>query len=74
MRLSEFDRAVREEFGSRALSMVSDLSLSAVQFRTAREALDDGEPPRAVWLALCAEAEVPDARRYGVGRLDPRGK
>ena len=28
--------------------------------------------PREVWLALCAETDVPPERRYGVGRLEPR--
>ncbi|HCU77696.1 MAG TPA: DUF3046 domain-containing protein, partial [Microbacterium sp.] len=31
-----------------------------------------GVPPRDVWLALCAETDVPAQRRYGVGRLEPR--
>ncbi|WP_159499966.1 DUF3046 domain-containing protein [Microbacterium sp. 18062] len=72
MRRSEFDRAVRDEFGARGPSLVSDLVLSAVGDRTATEALAAGEPPRAVWLALCAETDVPLARRHGAGRLEPR--
>lgn len=72
MRRSEFDRAVSDEFGPRGSSLVSDLVLSALSGRTAAQALDDGEPPRDVWLALCAETDVPPARRYGVGRMEPR--
>lgn len=40
--------------------------------RTAIAALESGESPREVWLALCVEADVPEARRYGVGRQDHR--
>ena len=51
---------------------MTDLSLSGVGYRTAAQALSDGVPPRDVWLALCIEADVPEARRHGVGLLDPR--
>ncbi|MFG6443676.1 DUF3046 domain-containing protein [Microbacterium sp. P06] len=74
MRRSEFERAVADEFGARGDSLVSDLSLMAMNGRTAVEALADGAPPREVWLALCAETEVPADRRYGAGRLEPRGR
>lgn len=72
MRRSEFLRAVDDEFGPRAASVVSDLSLGSIGYRTAAEALADGVDPREIWLALCVEADVPEARRYGVGLLDPR--
>lgn len=72
MRRSEFDRAVRDEFGARAGSLVSDLVLSAIGGRTAAEALAAGVEPREVWSALCAATDVPPERRYGVGRLEPR--
>jgi hypothetical protein len=72
MRLSEFDRAVADEFGPLGSALLSDLVLAGVGGRTARDALRDGVPAREVWLALCAEADVPQARRYGVGRLDPQ--
>ncbi|MDT3315243.1 DUF3046 domain-containing protein [Microbacterium sp. KSW4-11] len=72
MRHSEFDRAVSDEFGAGGAALVSDLVLSAVGNKTAREALDAGVPPREVWYALCAETDVPVARRHGAGRLDPR--
>jgi len=71
MRRSEFLRAVDDEFGGRADSLTRDLILSRLG-RTALEALDAGVPPREIWLALCDETDVPAARRYGVGRLDPR--
>jgi hypothetical protein len=72
MRRSEFDRAVAAEFGGRGPALIDDLALGPLADRTARQALDAGESPRAVWLALCVEADVPESRRYGVGRLDLR--
>lgn len=72
MRRSEFHRAVADEFGSRANTVVTDLVLSQVGGRTASDAIAAGVDPREVWLALCEELDVPADRRYGVGRLQPR--
>ncbi|MDQ1113267.1 hypothetical protein QE418_002715 [Microbacterium testaceum] len=72
MRRSEFDRAVRDEFGARGGSLLTDLVLSSVGGRTSVDALAAGVDPRDVWLALCEETDVPATRRYGVGRLEPR--
>jgi hypothetical protein len=72
MRRSEFDRAVTDEFGAQAAALLADLVLSGVDGRTATEAIAAGVPPRDVWIALCAETDVPAHRRYGVGRLEPR--
>ncbi|MES2867459.1 MULTISPECIES: DUF3046 domain-containing protein [Microbacterium] len=72
MRRSEFLRAVDDEFGARAAMLTTDLVLDALGNRTAAEALDAGVAPREIWLALCAETDVPAERRYGVGRLEPR--
>ncbi|MGJ0387947.1 DUF3046 domain-containing protein [Microbacterium sp. CGR1] len=74
MRRSEFLRAVDAEFGGRGSSLVSDLVLTQISGRTAHEALDAGVPPRDIWLALCAETDVPIERRHGAGRLEPRKK
>jgi hypothetical protein len=74
VRRSEFDRAVSDEFGARGYSLVSDLVLSSLGDRTPAQALDAGIPPREVWLALCAETDVPLSRRYGAGRLEPKRK
>lgn len=52
--------------------MLNDLVLSPLSGRTAAEALDAGVPPRDIWLALCAEMDVPLERRHGVGRQEPR--
>lgn len=74
MRRSEFLRAVDDEFGARGSSLVSDLVLTQLAGRTAAEALDAGVPPREIWLALCAHADVPLERRHGVGRMEPRSR
>lgn len=73
MRLSEFSRAVDAEFGDRGSTLVRDLVLADVGYRTAEEALDAGVPVRDVWFALCVEADVPLPRRHGVGLREPRG-
>ena len=74
MRRSEFLRAVEDEFGGRAVTLMADLVLGGVGNRTASDALEAGVPPREIWLALCNETDVPVERRYGVGRLEPRGR
>ncbi|MFT4306039.1 MAG: DUF3046 domain-containing protein [Microbacterium sp.] len=74
MRRSEFDRAVADEFGGGAAFVLADVSLSGCGGRTAARALADGDAPREVWLALCAEMDVPASRRHGVGRLEPRSR
>jgi Protein of unknown function (DUF3046) len=72
MRRSEFDRAVSDEFGARGGAVISDLVLSSLGDRTPAEALVAGLAPRDIWLALCAEMDVPANRRYGAGRLEPK--
>ena len=39
--------------------------LAALAGRTPAEALESGERPRAVWLALCVDMDVPEERRLG---------
>ncbi len=72
MRRSEFTRAVTAEFGGRGAALVADLVLGALNDRTAAQALEDGVPPREIWLALCAETDVPESRRHGVGLIQAR--
>lgn len=74
MRRSEFLRAVADEFGARSAFLMTDLVLTAVGERTPAQALDAGVPPRDVWLALCVAMDVPQDRRYGAGRLEPRSR
>ncbi|NEN07538.1 DUF3046 domain-containing protein [Diaminobutyricibacter tongyongensis] len=73
MKLSEFQRAVADEFGveyGRALT--HDLVLGELGGRTAVEALAGGIPAREVWLALCRETDVPKAHWFGAGRPAPK--
>lgn len=73
MRLSEFRQAVSDEFGDAyGRVLVHDLVLAALGGVTAEQALAAGRPARDVWLALCAEADVPKSRWYGAGLPTPR--
>ena len=67
MRLSEFRQALKDEFGDGyGRVLTRDLILTAFG-RTADQALAGGVPARDVWLALCAETDVPKSRWYGAG-------
>ncbi len=72
MRLSEFDRAVADEFGeAQGRVLVSQLVVAELAGRTATAALDAGVPAGEVWLALCRANEVPRDRWHGRGRPVP---
>lgn len=60
-----------DEFGARSASLVADMVLAPFG-RTAAEALEDGIPPRDIWMALCEENDVPAERRHGAGRREPK--
>jgi len=64
--MSEFWDLVDGEFG-RAYSrtLVRDHVLAHLDNRTAEQALAAGVPPRDVWLALCQDLDVPEARWWG---------
>lgn len=54
-----------QEFGSAyARTLAHDQVLGALSDRTVAQALEDGEEPRTVWLALCDAMEVPAERRW----------
>ena len=73
MKLSEFQRAVADEFGTQyGRSLLVDLVLGELGGRTAQQALDDGLPTREVWLALCRETGVPQSHWYGAGKPAPK--
>ncbi|MDN4615706.1 DUF3046 domain-containing protein [Leifsonia sp. F6_8S_P_1B] len=73
MKLSEFQRAIADEFGSGyGQTLLSDLVLGELGGRTGQQALDAGVPPRDVWLALCRETGVPQSRWYGAGIPAPK--
>ena len=55
-----------DEFGAAYAGTVARRhSIRTLGSRTAEEALDDGVPPRTVWLALCEDMDVPEERRFG---------
>ena len=73
MRHSTFWELMGDEFGTAyAPSLARSQVLSALGDRTASEALDAGEDPREVWLALCDAMDVPDSRRWGRDRAPRR--
>ena len=56
---------MREQFGASYADNVARYQvLSTLGGRTAMEALDAGEEPRTVWLALCEHFEIPVAARH----------
>lgn len=65
MRQSEFTSVVDEVLGSAyGRSIVTDLVLPGVRYRTAEQALIDGEPPQLVWNAVCEELELDEQARW----------
>ncbi|MHA3683956.1 DUF3046 domain-containing protein [Leucobacter sp. HY1908] len=67
MRISEFRRACAAEFGEDyAAVLLRDHWLRALG-ATAQEALAAGVDARVVWESLCADLDVPEARRHGRG-------
>lgn len=71
MRLSELRRAVAEEFGAaHGAVLMRDQWISDLG-STCDEALASGVKPARVWVALCAEMDVPVSRRHGRGLLEP---
>jgi hypothetical protein len=69
--MSEFWALVDDEFGvGRGRSLVKDQVLALLSYRTAQSALDAGDDLREIWLALCAEMDVPASRHWG--RKEPR--
>jgi hypothetical protein len=66
VRLSKFWTLMNDEFGeSYAGSLARDHVVGALGNRTALQALEEGESPRTVWLALCDDMDVPESRRLG---------
>jgi hypothetical protein len=62
--LTHFRQLMADEFGAvRAGSISRDHVFAALDGRTVDQALEDGEEPREVWRAVCAEFEVPAERR-----------
>jgi hypothetical protein len=70
VRLSEFWRAVTDEFGEvYGRALVRDLVLSELGDLSAERAIAAGVPVRDIWLALCSAMDVPEQHRYGTGQV-----
>lgn len=66
MRLSEFWTLMEGEFGAGYAGLLARTHvIGSLGGRTAAEALEAGERPRSVWLALCEDMDVPEDRRLG---------
>ncbi|KRV51534.1 hypothetical protein AQ490_01635 [Wenjunlia vitaminophila] len=64
MRLTEFWRRMREQFGEAyAESFASDYVMSELGGRTVREALDAGWEAKDVWRAVCDAMNLPKSSR-----------
>lgn len=64
MRNTVFRKLMSNEFGQVRAEMVArDHVMSALDGRTADEALEAGVPPKEVWLAVCDAFDVPEHRR-----------
>ena len=69
MRLSHFWVLMNDEFGEGyASSLAQHLVLGVLGERTVVQALEAGESPRRVWLALCDAMDVPENRRHGLDK------
>lgn len=70
--MSDFWGLVDGEFGpARGRTLVRDHVLGALRYRTAEQALADGEDARSVWTALCDDLDVPPERRWGQDERTP---
>ncbi|GAA3943179.1 DUF3046 domain-containing protein [Pseudoclavibacter caeni] len=73
MRTSQFWQLIADEFGDAyGRVLVEDLVLGECGDVTGRVALDRGDDPRVVWLALCRATEVPKSRWHGIERKHRR--
>jgi hypothetical protein len=74
VKISELRRALVDEFGAGFAAVLShDTVLEALGGRTPDEALSAGVSARDVWMAVCDAQGIPDSRRRGAGRPEPRG-
>jgi hypothetical protein len=71
VRASEFWELMRGEFGeSYADTLAREHVVSTLGERTPVQALAAGIDPREIWLAMCADLQVP--RERWLGKDDPR--
>lgn len=73
MRLSQFNDLMNDEFGAPyATVLLQDLVLGGLGDRTGAQALAAGVDPRAVWLEICKQNEVPAERWHGKNKPKPK--
>jgi DUF3046 family protein len=64
MRLTEFWRRMRAEFGETyADSLARDHVIAELGGRTVEQALAQGEDAKTVWRAVCSAMNLPPSRR-----------
>lgn len=69
MRLSTFWALLDEEFGrGYARSLAAEHVLGGLGGLTPVRALEGGEDPARVWMAICVDFDVPPERRLGKDR------
>jgi hypothetical protein len=65
MRLTEFWERMESQFGRvYATSVARDQVIGRLGSRSVNEALQAGEDPKRVWLAVCEHFEIPVAQRH----------
>lgn len=56
---------MEQEFGQGYAALVArSHTLTSLRGRTAQQAIDDGEPVRTVWRAVCADLDVAPNHHY----------
>nr|WP_154770509.1 DUF3046 domain-containing protein [Nakamurella alba] len=65
--MTEFRALMTTQFGPyRAASVAGDHVFAELGGLTADQALDAGEDPKRVWLAVCEAYDVPEKLRHGL--------
>jgi len=60
MRMTEFWEQMTKQFGpAYAESVARDHVSARLAGRTAAQAVEDGEPYKVVWLAICGDFDLP---------------
>ncbi|MEN9706480.1 MAG: hypothetical protein RIS31_46 [Actinomycetota bacterium] len=59
-----------DEFGAAYAAVIeTDLVLTELQDRTAKQCMEAGEDLREVWLAVCRANNVPQSRWHGLNKI-----
>jgi len=65
VRLTEFWERMQTEFGpAYAASVARDQVIHSLGDRSVDAALEAGQDPKQVWLAVCEHFEIPAAQRH----------